>query len=258
MIDYRIALTPLSFGSLFAGIGGFDLGFERAGLICRWQVENDPNCIRVLEKHWPDVRRYGDIRSVDWSLIDPVDVLCGGFPCQPVSIAGKRLGEDDERWMWPEFYRAICAIRPRYVVVENVPGLLDKGFGSILRDLAASEYDAEWQVLPAYAVGAPQTRKRVFVVAYPSGERCDSLQVFNRADYQAFLTSKPEGQWGITLRHGLSGRVFITPNAGAYRVVDGLSDGLDRLHMLGNAIVPQVAELVGFLLMRYHAAFLSR
>src|SRR5262245_38127917 len=116
-------MAQLTFGSLFAGIGGFDLGFERAGMKCVWQVEIDPYATKVLEKHWPHVRRHDDVQTFppagDWRC----DVICGGFPCQPVSLAGKRRGQDDERWLWPHFSRIIRELRPRFAVVENVPGL---------------------------------------------------------------------------------------------------------------------------------------
>src|SRR6266850_6229536 len=126
-----------TFGSLFAGIGGFDLGLERAGWICRWQVELDPFCQRVLAKHWPDVRRYGDVRAFPEPDTERVDLICGGFPCQPVSVAGKRRAQADERWLWPEFARVVRALRPHLVLVENVPGLLQRGIGDVLGDLAA-------------------------------------------------------------------------------------------------------------------------
>jgi DNA (cytosine-5)-methyltransferase 1 len=158
----------LTFGSLFAGIGGIDLGLERAGWTGRWQVEYEPYCQRVLAKHWPDVPRYGDIHDVDWTTVEPVDLIAGGFPCQPFSNAGKRLGKDDVRWLWPEFARAVGELRPRYVLVENVPGLLagHGGMGAVLGDLAALGYDAEWDSIPASAVGAPHLRYRVWIVAY--------------------------------------------------------------------------------------------
>lgn len=119
-----------TFGSLFAGIGGIDLGLERAGWTGRWQVEYEPFCQRVLAKHWPDVTRYGDIHDVDWSTVEPVDLVAGGFPCQPVSFAGRGEAQGDARWLWPEFLRCIRAVRPSYVLVENVPGLLPRGMGS--------------------------------------------------------------------------------------------------------------------------------
>lgn len=163
-----------TFGSLFAGIGGIDLGLERAGWRGRWQVEWDPFCQRVLAKHWPDVQRYGDITTVDWSGVERVDLLAGGFPCQPVSGAGKRKAQSDERWLWPEFLRAIRALRPRLVLVENVTNLLaindGSAFGEVVGDLAASGYDAEWDCIPAAALGAPHDRDRVWIVAYPIGQ----------------------------------------------------------------------------------------
>ena len=166
----------MRFGSLFAGIGGIDLGLERAGMECSWQVEIDPYCAKVLEKHWPNVRRYGDVKTIDWSAVEPVDLVCGGFPCQPVSLAGRRGGQSDARWLWPEFVRCIRDIRPRYVLVENVPGLLagTREFGEILGDLVAGGYDAEWDCLPAAAFGAPHLRYRVFLVAYSPGSQCDT------------------------------------------------------------------------------------
>ena len=155
-----------TFGSLFAGIGGLDLGLERAGWECRWQVEIDEFCRQVLAKHWPDVPRYADVRECGEHNLKPVDLICGGFPCQPVSVAGKRLAQRDERWLWPEFARVVREVRPRYVLVENVPGLLAHGMGDVLRDLAAIGYDAEWESIPAAAAGAPHLRYRVFIVAH--------------------------------------------------------------------------------------------
>lgn len=159
--------TMLIFGSLFAGIGGLDLGLERAGMRCAWQVEIDDYATRVLCKHWPDVPRFRDVRSVGLHNLPAVDLICGGFPCQPHSTSGRRRAGADERDLWPEYARIIRELRPRYVLAENVPGLLssDDGrfFGAILRDLAQLGYDAEWSMLPACALGAPHTRERVFI-----------------------------------------------------------------------------------------------
>ncbi len=188
-------------GSLFSGIGGLDLGLERAGMKVVWQVENDEWCTRVLAKHWPDVARFRDVRECHGALADtkgrdaresasrdrgegagrtgslaPVNLICGGFPCQPVSHAGRRLGAADERWLWPEFRRIVREVRPEWVLVENVPGLrsADDGrlFGGILRDLAESGYDAEWDGISAAGVGAPHLRERVFIVAHAASRRC--------------------------------------------------------------------------------------
>jgi DNA (cytosine-5)-methyltransferase 1 len=159
----------MTLGSLFSGIGGLDLGLERAGLEIKWQVERDPYCRKVLAKHWPDVPCYEDVTTLTGEELEPVDVICGGFPCQPVSVAGTQKGTDDERWLWPEFNRLLRILRPRYAILENVPGLFTvqhgKIFGAILRDLHEGGYDAEWDCLSAADVGAPHLRKRVFIIA---------------------------------------------------------------------------------------------
>ena len=160
----------MTVGSLFSGIGGFDLGLERAGMVVKWQVERDPWCQKILATHWPDVPRYGDITTLTGNELTPVDLICGGFPCQPVSIAGHQKGTDDDRWLWPEFRRIVGLLRPRYVLVENVPGLFTANgghaFGEVIGDLADLGYDCEWTVLSAADVGAPHLRKRVWIVAH--------------------------------------------------------------------------------------------
>src|SRR5262252_7182618 len=166
-------------GSLFSGIGGFDLGFQRAGFQIEWQVEIDDYCQRVLAKHWPDVARYGDIRTV--TALPYVDVLCGGFPCQDISNAGKRDGIDGDRsGLWSEMVRIIRLVRPQYVIVENVAALLGRGMGRVLGDLSESGYNAEWDCIPASAVGAPHRRDRVWIVAYARREQRDSIRATSR------------------------------------------------------------------------------
>src|SRR5581483_5973557 len=158
------------FGSLFSGIGGIDLGLERAGMHCSWQVEIDDYATKVLEKHWPHVARFRDIRACGAHNLSRVHLLAGGFPCQPHSTAGKRHASQDERNLWPEFYRLICEIRPEWVLAENVPGILSsehgRFFGGILRDLAGAGYDAQWRVFRACDFGYPHIRKRVFLLGY--------------------------------------------------------------------------------------------
>jgi DNA (cytosine-5)-methyltransferase 1 len=166
----------MTVGSLFSGIGGLDLGLERAGHTVRWQVEADPYCRRVLAQHWPDIPCYPDVTHLTAETLEPVDLICGGFPCQPVSVAGAQKGTDDERWLWPHFARLLGALRPRYALLENVPGLLTANgghaFGAILSDLADSGYDATWDSIPASALGAPHRRYRVFIIAsLPDAER---------------------------------------------------------------------------------------
>lgn len=162
----------LTVGSLFAGIGGFDLGLERAGMRVRWQCEIDPYCRAVLARHWPGVPCFEDVCDLAGAAVEPVDVLCGGFPCEDVSIAGRAAGLAGARsGLWHEYARLVSEIRPRYVIVENVPALLARGLGTVLGELAALGYDAEWDCLPASAFGAPHRRDRVWIVAYPDGQR---------------------------------------------------------------------------------------
>jgi len=165
--------------SLFSGVGGIDLGLDRAGMTCAYQVEIDPYCRKVLAKHWPDVPKWDDIKTFPgthaMSLLGNVDLVAGGFPCQPVSKAGKMRGAADERFLWPEMYRVCKKLRPRYVLVENVTGLLSapdrlgrRGglFGGILRDLASLGYCVEWHCIPASSINALHRRDRVWIVAY--------------------------------------------------------------------------------------------
>lgn len=165
----------MTVGSLFSGIGGLELGLERAGLgPVMWQAERDPYCLAVLRRHWPDARRFSDVREVG-SGAARVDVVCGGFPCQPVSLAGRRLAQADERWLWPEFARVIRAVEPKVVVIENVPGLRTAGLRDVLADLADLGFDAEWTCVAAGEdprrthgwphAGAPHERRRIFLVA---------------------------------------------------------------------------------------------
>ena len=139
-----------------------------------WQCESDPWARAVLARHWPGVPCYPDVAKLAGADIEPVDVLCGGFPCQGLSDAGLRLGLLDPRsGLWSEFARLIRELHPGWVVVENVPGLLVRGMGRVLGDLAASGYDAEWDCLPASAFGAPHRRDRVWIVAYPAAAVAD-------------------------------------------------------------------------------------
>src|SRR3990167_2993630 len=193
----------LSQGSLFSGIGGFDLGFERAGFTTVWQVERDPYCQAVLAKHFPDAKRYADVRSVhgvlahaksgdalydapqqirraaaesphpcrtDGCLQTPT-ILTGGFPCQPLSVAGKRRGIDDDRYLWPQMRRVIEEVRPRWVVAENVPGLIKLALDQVLSDLEALGYTVGAVTVPACGVDAPHPRERLWIVANAERER---------------------------------------------------------------------------------------
>lgn len=167
----------LTFGSLFSGIGGLDLGFERAGFRCVWQVERDEFCRKVLRKHWPDVPQWDDVTTFTGEGFERPDVIVGGFPCQDLSMAGARAGLEGERsGLWWEFARVIRVFRPRYVVVENVPGILvpvgsgrPAPLGCVLGELARLGFDAQWSVVSARSVGSTQLRRRIFVIANAQG-----------------------------------------------------------------------------------------
>lgn len=235
-------------GSLFSGIGGLDLGLERAGWEVKWQVEIDEWCRRVLTKHWPKVPKYGDVRKLRGEQLESVDLITGGFPCQPISLAGRREAQADSRWLWPEFLRIVSALRPRFVLVENVPGLLYRGMAEIISDLSSCGYDAEWDCISAAAFGAPHRRERVFIVAYTSGNGCRS---WPSGDLECDKIHSAQRCFGIglvseemaeadTLRNSWWA---IEPDVG--RVAYGLPSRMDRFRGLGNAVVPQIAEWIG-------------
>lgn len=242
----------LTTGSLFSGIGGLELGLERAGMRVIWQSEIDPYACRVLAKHWPDVPNHGDITTIDWSTVERPDVICGGYPCQPFSYAGARGGATDRRHLWPYFLNAIRHLRPRFALLENVPGHLSLGFGRVLGDLAEIGYDAQWDCIPAAAVGAPHRRDRVFVVAHPNSEsepgRADDAQaqglMVPLADGERLERAELQRQFEcFSERPRHSSWWAVEPPLG--RVADGVPDRMGQLHALGNAVVPQVAEHIG-------------
>src|ERR1044071_2209829 len=117
----------MKFGELFAGFGGIGLGLEQAGMVCRWQVESDPFCQKVLTKHWPNVPKFNDVREVGKHNLESVDLICGGFPCQPYSVCGKGLGASDDRFLWPEMLRVVSELNPEWVVGDNVSGIAANG-----------------------------------------------------------------------------------------------------------------------------------
>ena len=233
----------MRFGSLFAGIGGFDLGLERAGMECVWQVEIDPFCRKVLEKHWPNVRRYEDVRTVGKHNLEPVDLICGGFPCQDISNVGERAGIAGERsGLWSEFYRIIRELRPSIVIIENSIALLIRGLHRVLCDLAACGFDAEWQPVLASDFTLPHRRERLFIVAYANrqhgkegmgSESFGTKEVFPRSARERMAVRVQAADRFVGMDDGVSGT--------AYRL---------RGHALGNAVVPQVAEWIGERIMK--------
>lgn len=224
-------------GSLFSGIGGLELGLEWAGLgPVVWQVERDEFCRRVLARHWPDARRYDDVCTVGADL-ERVDIVCGGFPCQDVSSAGKRAGLAGARsGLWREFARVVGVVLPTWVVVENVASGATRWVDAVVRDLAELGYASLPIPLSASDVGAPHRRARVFIVArHADGE----------GQHARAVDAEVEGTPRATPAN------WSTPEPDMVRVVHGVPRGLDgaaaRIRALGNSVVPQCAEVVGWI-----------
>jgi DNA (cytosine-5)-methyltransferase 1 len=219
-------------GSLFSGIGGLDLGLERAGMEVAWQVEIDEFCQKVLAKHWPDVPRYGDVRDVGRHNLEAVDLICGGFPCQPWSVAGKRRGTKDDRHLWPEMVRVIGELKPTWVIGENVPGIIKPFLDQAIFDLESESYTCEAFVLSASAFDAPHNRGRLFIIAY-ANSKCRGYSSKRPSKIRLPSSTLPPHLWERTSESPILG------------MDDGVPDGVDRVKSLGNAVVPQVAEWIG-------------
>jgi DNA (cytosine-5)-methyltransferase 1 len=266
---------------LFSGIGGFSLGLERAGMRTVAFCEIDPERQETLAEKWPGVPCYSDIRTLSADRLNAdgiaVDVICGGFPCQDISVAGRGAGIEGERsGLWTEYARLIGDIRPSFVIVENVAKLLSDGMGRVLGDLAALRYDADWEGLPAYTVGSPQERDRIWIVAYPNewklknggaspirrrGEvQGESSRIGSAADRDTVRELQPG--WCFTdFRgwpvHSATGSERWRENwrdrlVSLCRVADGVSRRLGETKGLGNAVVPQIPEIIGRAIMSAH------
>ena len=229
--------------------------------------EIEPYPRAVLAKHWPGVPIFKDVRKLAAADVHGVDVICGGFPCQDISVAGRGAGIDGERsGLWAEYARLIGEIRPRYVIVENVAALLGRGLGRVLGDLAALGFDAQWHCIPASAVGSPQGRDRLWIVAYPghaglrergkrgdAGKEMQNLAGILSNGLQMCRREKEE----VLERgnNGLSDHWAAEPSLG--RVVDGIPRRSFRLHGLGNAVVPQIPELIGRAIIEYEGILMA-
>lgn len=276
--------------SLFSGIGGIDLAAQWAGIETVAFVEIEPFCQKVLARHWPGVPIFDDVRNVTAESlrergIHSVDIIAGGFPCQDVSFAGSGAGIDGRRsGLWSEMFRLVSDIRPRYVVVENVAALLERGLGRVLGDLAARGFDAEWDCIPAASVGAPHRRDRLFLVAYPqrNGRHSDDIftlafnvgraaaQSHDARPSQAVNPSRGGSRlpdWSHTAHSGRDdARNHSQASGGLYvadywrtepaldRVADGIPNQLQRLKALGNSVVPQVVYPIFEAIARTEAA----
>ncbi len=217
---------------LFSGIGGFALAARWVGWETVAFCEIEPYCIKVLNKHWPEVPVYGDIRQITAERlradrINP-NIITAGFPCQDFSRLGKRSGlEGEHSGLWSELFCIICEIRPQYVVLENVPEILVHGMGRVIGDLASIGYDTEWEGIPAAAIGANHLRARQWILAYTPG-------IGNRSQEETILSGRLAFECGD----------WWASEPGVCRVDDGVPARVDRLRCLGNAIVPQIAEII--------------
>lgn len=256
---------------LFSGIGGFSLGLERTGgfeTVAFCEIEEFPR--KVLAKHWPDTPIYRDVRELKGEDVGAVDVICGGYPCQPFSTAGKRRGKGDDRHLWPEFSRLVAELRPAWVIGENVAGHISMGLDDVLSDLEGQGYACRTFVIPACAVDAQHRRDRCWTIASRMGDTARTKR--QRGGYAG---AQSDRAWVITANASedvadadiagckecnfaaiadqprpRTGRVDARgsqwapePNVG--RVANGVPNRVDRLKALGNAVVPQIPEMIG-------------
>lgn len=297
---------------LFSGIGGFTLGLERAGMETIAFCEIDPFCQKVLKKHWPATPVFHDIRQLTANdLPEQPDVICGGYPCQPFSVAGKQRGEEDDRYLWPEMFRLVKECKPHWVIGENVSGHIGMGLDKVLSNLEGEGYTTQALIIPACAVNAPHRRDRVWVIAHANrksepvvtlnaGDPILSLMgntkhhglsatTVNRSSVKAghnntqrpqpaiesARTGLPKGSkalvnaYGARIQAGIpeerqwkkrhsgesdnrshqlngwKGNSFWSTEPNVGRVADGVPDRVDRIKALGNAVVPQIPEIIG-------------
>lgn len=224
----------LTGGSLFSGFGGLDLGMERAGVRVLWHSEVNAYACRVLARRFQDVPNLGDITKIDWSDVERPDILFGGFPCQNLSSANVRTRTGlagPKSGLWRHYDAAVGALRPRAVVVENSGSAWRSWVPDVRADLARHGYASMPVVLYAGSFGAPHLRSRCFVVGYADGD-CESARAVHEEASRMSPVARGGGHWG-------------SPLPGTLRAHDGVSDGVERLRGLGNAVVPQVAEWVG-------------
>lgn len=292
---------------LFSGIGGFSLGLERACFEFETIAfcEKDPACRKVLEKHWPGTPIFEDVAELSGDDVGEIDIICGGFPCQDISVAGHKRGLYDEKLaraleamgmtkdeaheeartdrsgLWFHFRRLINELSPKYVLVENVAHLRSKGMDRVLQDLWALGYDAEWYIIPAFAVGSVHRRERIWIFAYPNKARREGHGSPERTpakdadawDFRsggptpdaydlrfriAASTEEEKSKWraktAARFRHVFGQIATIEPSI--CRGDDGLPRGVDkprreRVKQLGNSVLPQIPQLFGEVIEEY-------
>lgn len=265
---------------LFSGIGGFSLGLEAAGFQTAAFCEFDKEAQKVLKKNWPDVPIFDDIKTLTKEVLDEqgitdIGLICGGYPCQPFSIAGERRGAEDDRHLWPEMFRIIQELRPTWVIGENVAGHINMGLDEVLSDLESANYTARTFVIPAVAVDASHRRDRVWIVAHSKGLRTRRHPDSGELPISYKGGSGMEEGWvtdvANTMHQGLQGRQETgdtessgkerkelptgrgersepgnwLPEPPVGRVANGVPRRSHRLKQLGNAVVPRVVEMIG-------------
>jgi len=229
-------MTKFKVLDLFSGIGGFSLGLELTGgfeTVAFCEIEPFPR--KVLAKNWPETPIYEDVRTLTAERLTAdgiaVDVICGGFPCQDISTAGLGAGLSGGRsGLWFQYQRLIKEIQPRYTIIENVSALRSRGLDQVLWSLSEIGYDAEWHCIPAAAIGAPHRRDRIWIVAYPHSAHIEGGRL-SSGTYAKYANTVSAGWWEVE------------PAVG--RVANGLPKQSHRLKALGNAVVPQIPELIG-------------
>lgn len=227
----------MNFIDLFAGIGGFSLGLERAGMTCIGQVEIDEFCNKVLQKHWPLVKRVGDIHDVTKESFGSARLICAGYPCQPDSSAGKRRGTGDDRWLWPEVVRILKLYKPDWFVGENVINHENMGLRVVISDLERIGYKVRPFVIPNAAFGLQTLERHIWITAASTRIRFEGCEEKSNKDFGSAWKFQGTDQ-------GARHRWYL-PESRVCRTHKGVSDWVDRIKALGNAIPPQGAEIIG-------------
>ena len=233
----------MTHGSLFAGIDGFGLAARWAGIETIWQVENDKFCQKILAKHFPEAKRYGDINEIKIGELESVDIISGGFPCQPFSQAGKQGGKKDNRYLWPKMLEVISGVKPRWVIAENVPGIIGMELDTVLSDLEAEGYTTETFIIPAVSLNAPHRRDRVWIVANSNIGLLENEKIQSYKSQEVHRGTSEQINFNNT--RIAYGKIWenLYNESDFLRNDDGLSDWVHRIKSLGNAIVPQIAYL---------------
>lgn len=290
--DKTVGVYLMKVLDLFSGIGGFSLGLERAGMKTVAFCEIDPFCQKILKKHWPDVPIHTDITKLDGKqYAGAIDLVCGGFPCQPFSFAGKRKGKIDNRHLWPEMFRVVQESKPTWFLGENVPGIINMELEQVCTDLEAEGYEVQPLIIPACGVDAPHRRNRVWILAHSNfcndnrisrqnegagkkeqiQERNKYRQFGNASDLCASTVANPDStglqrgnvkEGSYKKNGGIQQGRELERNCAAGRskqwdvescmdrVANGIPRRVDRLRALGNAVVPQIPEIIGNYMMR--------